>query len=281
MFLAAGVVAFAGWRLTGNDAWVERFFRVPGSLLIVALASAQLWLSSRIWAELLPGDPLRGAWLLIGLSAACDLCGAIAAQALGDPGLRLLAYVPGLPPSVPGIARQCGLVLGGACRFALLTAGLLAALKIYRKAAFLGRLKAPDWVLLAVFGGYIVREAADLVAAIRAGRHPGFFEAIGWPVDPLLALLLAEALLLFRSTQRMGSGWISSCWRAFSVGIVLILLGDAAIWAAAYGYLPWPWSALEWFVWTPAAGAFALGPAYQLEAIQHASAPAPAPRLKL
>src|SRR5207237_7601 len=79
-----------------------------------------------------------------------------------------------------------------------------------------------------------------------------------------------EALLLFRSVRRMGGGWIGKCYAAFSAGVFLILLGDAAIWATAWGYLPWPWSALTWFVWIPAAGAFALGPAYPLEAMQQA-----------
>ena len=48
-----------------------------------------------------------------------------------------------------------------------------------------------------------------------------------------------------------------------SIGVFLTAIGDAGIWAAAYGYLPYPWSAAVWFVWLPAAAAFALAPAYR------------------
>ena len=58
--------------------------------------------------------------------------------------------------------------------------------------------------------------------------------------------------------------------RAFSVGIFLLLVGDVMIWATVWGYLPWPWSGLGWFVWIPAAAAFALAPLYQWEAMRSA-----------
>ncbi len=68
----------------------------------------------------------------------------------------------------------------------------------------------------------------------------------------------------------MGAGWISKCYGAFSVGIFLTLVGDVTIWATSWGYLPWPWSALGWYVWIPTAVAFALAPVYQWDAMQSA-----------
>jgi hypothetical protein len=70
----------------------------------------------------------------------------------------------------------------------------------------------------------------------------------------------------------MGEGWIGRCWRAVCVGIFLMCFGVIALWATAWGYLPWPWSSLIWYLWLPAGAAFALAPAYQLEAIQRAYA---------
>ena len=181
--------------------------------------------------------------------------------------------MPGWSQPTAQLFRQAGLILGGTFRYGLLAAGLFWSLRVYRRTGFLSRLRAVDWVLLALAGAYLAREVTSVVAAIRAGKHPDLFEIAGWPVDPLLCLLLAEALLLHRSVQQMGSGWISRCWGSMSMGIFLVLLGDLGIWLTSFGYLVWPWNSVIWYVWLPAASAFAVAPAYQLEAICSARAP--------
>jgi hypothetical protein len=113
----------------------------------------------------------------------------------------------------------------------------------------------------------VVWEAAGVVTAVRNGKRPGLLEVASWPVDPLLVLLVAEALLLNRSAREMGAGWVSRCWRSYSIGVFLVLLGDLGLWLTAYGYLPWPWNSVVWYIWLPASCAFALAPAYQLETI--------------
>jgi hypothetical protein len=272
-YAAAGLLAFAAWQLTGNDAWVEQFFELPGAVLLVMLAGIELALSLRVMTQFSPGQLMHTAWKLIAFSAGCDMAGAIASQFFGKAtGFRLLRDLPWRPDSAETV-RQFGLLLGGPFRFALLAAGLFLALRVYRQSGFLARLAARDWVLLAGVGLYIAREARDLIVAIQHGKHPRPEEIMGWPVDPLLWLLLAEALLLHRSVRLMGAeGCIGRCWRTFSAGIALVALGDVAIWAASYGYLPWPWSSVEWYIWFAAAGAFALAPAYQMDAVRLASA---------
>ena len=270
-YLAIGLLAFAGWRLTGNDAWVEDFFRLPGALLLVWLAAIEVLFSLRVSYEFSPGQPLHRAWRLIAFSAGFDLAGAILIQVLGvRSALNPLAHTAWWPAPAASAIRQSGLVMGGSCRFTMLAAGLFWVVRVYRQSGFLARLAAVDWMVLALFGSYIVRETGDVVAAIHGGARPGLGMVLGWPVDPLLLLLLGQAMLLNRSVKHTGDGWIGRCWRAFALGIFLVSLGDVAIWAANSGFLPWPWSALQWYVWIPAAGAFALAPAYQLEAIYHA-----------
>lgn len=270
-YLAAGLFACAAWRITGNDAWIVEFFRLPGALLLVWLAGVELLFSVRVCRQLSPGESLRAAWRLIAASAAFDFCGALAVQVFGvHSEINPLPRLPGWSNSATAAIRQFGLFLGGSCRFVLLAGGLLLALRLYRKSGFLGRFRPVDVVLLAVSGGYVVWEAADVLTALHHGKQPSLGEVLGWPVDPLLWLLLGEAMLLYRSVQVTGQGWVGRCWSAFSVGIGLVVLGDIGIWATAYGYLPWPWSSLGWYVWLPAAGAFALAPSYQLEAIHRA-----------
>ena len=254
-YLAVGVVVFAAWRIAGKDALIEEFFRVPGALLLVWLAAVGALFSARVYRGFLPGEPLRTAWGLIALAAATELAATILIQVLGaNSPLNFVTHIPGGLNEVAAL-RRLGDILGGPCRFGLLAAGLWSVLRLYHKAGFLGRFTARDWMLLAPFAAFVIREGADVVAAIHHGRRLGPSELLHLPVDPLLWVLLVEALLLFRSVRRMGGGSIGKCYAAFSAGVFLILLGDAANWATAWG---------------PAAGAFTLGPAYQLEAMQQA-----------
>jgi hypothetical protein len=269
-YLIVGLVVFAVWQITGNNAWIEGFFRIPGAMLLVWLGAVGLLFSLRVCRGFFPGEPMRRAWQWIVLSAGSELAGSILNQVFGAQSrLNPLTYFPHGTEQAP-VFHTVGAFLDGPCRFALLATGLFLVLRVYRQSGFLGRYAAVDWVVLTGFGAYVAREAADVVAAMQRGRPFPVAEILNLPTDPLLWVLLAQALQLLRSVRQMGAGWISKCYGAFSVGIFLELVGDVAIWATNWGYLPWPWSALGWYVWIPAAVAFALAPVYQWEAMQSA-----------
>jgi hypothetical protein len=270
-YLALGLAIFVYWLVSRNVQPLTQFFRVPGAILFVWLAATQLWFATRICRELVPGEPLEIAWRMIAISATCDLLGTICIQWLAadspiDP-LHYFHHSAGLEATI----RECGLLLGGVCRFTPLCAGLFIVLRFYRIAGFLSRLTGFDLVLLLAFAGYLLGEGTELLMALSDGKRLGMREGLNLPVDPLLWLLLGEALLLYRSIQKTGMGLIPRCWAAFAAGIFLILLADVSLWAARIGYLPWPWSALEWYLWVPAEAAFALAPAYQFIAMEQAS----------
>jgi hypothetical protein len=278
IYLVAGLAVFAVWQLTGNIVWLEQFFSLPSALFLIWLSGLQLWFSRQVCGEFSPGEPMLLAWKLISISALVDLAGTTAIQLLsGEKAWNPLVYASWWSRPLGKAIFEAGHVLQGTCRFALLAAGLWCVLKLYRISGFLGRLRIVDWLLLAAFAGYVVREGFDLAAAFQNGKRVNWGESLLWPVDPMLWLLFAEAMLLHRSVQRTGIGLIGRCWRTFSAGILLTLLGDLMIWAASYGYLPWPWSSLSWYVWMPAAASFALAPAYQLEAMRWASSGRAAP----
>jgi TRAP-type mannitol/chloroaromatic compound transport system permease small subunit len=88
-----------------------------------------------------------------------------------------------------------------------------------------------------------------------------------WLSDPLLSLLLIEAILVRRSVIRMGQGLVAKCWGMFVLAIVVTSAGDAAIWASSHNLLSESITALSWYIWFVAAAAFASAPAYQLAAI--------------
>ena len=271
LFLAGAAAFYITWQVSNNVLWVDFFFRVPGSLLSIAFSVVQLLMSLRVCAEFSPGEPLFIAWRLVSLSAVCDLVSNVAQVLSADPRWNPLSLLPGFSKIWSDTIRHVGQTSGGPLRFALLALGLFYALRMYGKTGFLARLRLRDRVLVLMTAAYVFKEFLDLWAALQRGKHPQFAEVLNWPVDPLLCLLLAEAMLLYRSTQQMGAGWVSRTWVAFCVGIALVVLGDSMTWATAYGYLRYPWSNVQWFVWMPAAAAFAVAPIYQLEVIRKAS----------
>lgn len=267
-YLAVGILSFVVWQLSGNMAWVVEFFGVPAAVLMVCLGGTEFGLSILATQHFAPDDLLRPGWVLIACSGGCQTVGFLCSQIFGAHS-RLNPFTNSAEPLIP-LARDIGLLIGGTFRFALLAAGLHFALKAYQRSGWLGRLRWIDWAVLVGFIAYLVRNVVDVVAAMHRGKVPDVWEVLGWPVDPLLCLLLVQALLLLRSTAQMNGGIVARCWRAFSVGIFLTAIGDVGMWAFNYGYLPWPWNSLTWYVWLPAAAAFACAPAFQLEVIRDA-----------
>lgn len=271
IYLLIGVATFAIWRITGNDAWVEGFFQIPGGLLACFLAASQFWFSVQVLRHFDAEEPMHTVWLCIAGSAAFDLAGTICSQVLAaETKLNILTSASWWSHDKAIRLRQYGLLLGGTFRFALLSVALWLALKIYRRNGLLGRMKVMDWVVLAVMGAYVAEEILEIAQASRRRTFP-MVEIAGFPVDPLLLLLLLEAVLLYRSAQGMGIGWISRCWTSMAIGVALVCAGVVAMWAARWGYFPWPWNSAIWYIWLPAGAAFALAPVYQLEAILQAS----------
>ena len=193
-YLALGLVCLAAWRVTGKIAWIDVFFKYPAAILMVILATTELLVSQRVASEFDRRQPLRRAWRLIGLSAGFNLASAVLVQILAT-----------WNPAVSA-ARQLGLLLGGPCRFSAMSAGLLWTLKAYRRSGLLARLRPGDWAVLALMGCYVFLEFRDVVLAWGHGMRPTVWMVLGWPTDPLLWILLAQALRLYRSALGDGFG---------------------------------------------------------------------------
>jgi hypothetical protein len=109
----------------------------------------------------------------------------------------------------------------------------------------------------------------DMVAASSHRSVPAA-EIVSWLTDPLMLIQLVVCPSVVPLQPQLGHGAISRSWNAFGVGVALVCIGLGSLWAGTWGYLPWPYSSLFWYLWLPADSAFALAPVYQLEAIQQA-----------
>ena len=268
VYLAVGLVTLVQSLMSGRFRALELLFRYPGAALMVALSAAAVWFSLQVLREFSPGEPLRLGWRLIALAALCSVFSTLCVQVLSTSLVSRLFDQQVMQAGGAGsLIQKAGVLAGGTIRFTLLTAALWNVLRIYRQSGLLPRFEAMDWVVLAGIALYVGLETRETVLAIRAGMRPPLGMVLGWPTDLLLLGLSAEALLLYRSARQMRPGLIGKCWQSIAIGTFLVTLGNVLLWAARSSYLPWPWSALEWYVWLPAEAAFALAPLYQLQAV--------------
>jgi len=272
--IIVGVAAALAWWRTGDFVWVQRFFSYPGALFLVACSTAQFCLSVQCWRHFSPGDLLRPAWFLISLSALAQLTGGVVTQVLAtESRLNPLTALPApLKQTLVRWAAESG-PLFSPVYMLFLVFGLFYVLKACRQNGILGRFRAVDMLLLGVVAAYTVDFFATVVLAPHRGvPESGGQKILSWTSDPLLCILLFQAILIRRSVANMGRGLIARCWLSFTAAIFATSVGDIGLWAWSRGYLPVFLQAASWYVWFLASAAYALGPAYQLQAILHATA---------
>ena len=262
-------VALVAW-LTGKPALLAGFFRYPGALFLVSVSAAGFWLSLQCWQQFSKTDLLRQAWLLIMLAAGASLVGNLCSQVLGayTPLNPLMHTATGWPAPAIRLFGRVGLLLSGAFQMALVACGLSFVLRAYRRSGLFPHMARWVWLLAGALTLYTVHEARMVQALLRTGKVTGGFQILGWPSDPLLIVLLFEAFCILRPVLGTGWGLIARCWGAFAAGIVLHALGDVLLTAAWQGDLPEAARTLGWYALFMAAAAYALGPAYQLEAFR-------------
>ncbi len=269
VYLVAALAVWAAWMLSGNFAPVANWFAYADAPFLIAMALAEFALACRAACQFEAGAPLRGAWGLIATAAGLRILSLLMGHWLG-------AKVPINPivwsgNDVPAWVKPAGLFLGGAPTMAILAAGLWRVVRVYRSLGFQPRLHAVDWILVGAACSYTVWTFGVVVRLLYLGQKTaGFVEMLSWTADPLLCVLLFEALVLLRSVRMMRGGLVATCWLAFVFAIGLTIAGDISIWTEAYNLVPWPWRSLLWYVWSGAAIAFAVAPAFQLEAIRTA-----------
>ncbi len=273
LLLVAGVGAFQAWWYTGNPFWIRAYFYYPGALFFLGCSSLGGWFAYRCWCEFAPGDLLRPAWFLITLSAVCQVAGGLASQVFSHQShLNPLFYLPvGQREAAVSLALDLGRIFGP-LYMVFLGWGLLYVVRTCRGHGVLGRLHVVDYLQLAVVVLFTTYSLSSIASSVVTSQNwPSIATVIGWTSDPLLCVLLFEAILIRRSTANMGWGLISRCWLAFTVAVFLTSVGDIGLWMAGKHALPYALEVSSWYVWFIASAAYALGPVYQLQAIRCAT----------
>ncbi len=272
--LSVGVVTHSLWLLRGNQTLFRYYFGYEDPLFLLIAAMAEFSLARLAWKQFSPGQSLRWAWFLIMISASCHVVGSVLTQILARDSyinplydinpLRVRSAYPAL--------STVGSFIGGPLQMLTLAGGLFLALRLCRKLG-IGRQRTIDWVILAIVVAYTFRVLYVVIwMEIGANRPTHQVDVLTWGNDPLLCVLLFFAFFLRRSVAEMGWGYVTRCWTAYVVAILGTSVASMAIWAADFNILPYPERAVIWYIWPIIFAAYALGPAYQVEAVRLAKA---------
>jgi hypothetical protein len=271
LLLLLALAAFSAWWATGNWMWMRAFFDYPGVLFFVGCSLLGLRLSYLCWRQFAPGDAMRPAWLLIVLFGLSQLTGGVIGHVLGGESfLNPLYYLA----SGHGLIRTAAYTgrLFSPISMLFLAAGLFRVVQICRKNGVLAGLKTFDFLLLGIVTVYTIHYFTAVVFSSQHPEGPVTADKIfTWMSDPLLCVLLLQAILIRRSAANMGWGLIARCWVAFTAAIFFTSVGDIGLWASARGTIPFGLQAASWYVWYPATACFAAAPAYQLQAMLRAT----------
>jgi hypothetical protein len=266
LHLAVGMIAYAHFLVTGQYTVLGWYFGTLGTLFFLLMTATEVCMAivCRSWFD--SDEPMRLAWGMIACAALARLAGVLL-RAISDGHLpwgfwhRVGSPSGGLFVNM----TQFGLVVGGPLSMAFLAVGLGRVLAIQRRFRLLGSLTRFDKALLFLVLAFSLSQLFINVPLLV--NHPSMGTMLLWLSDPLLSLLLVEAILVRRSVIRMGQGLVAKCWGRFVLAIVITSAGDAAIWASSQNLLSESMTALSWYIWFVAAAAFASAPAYQLAAI--------------
>jgi hypothetical protein len=272
--MAVCLMVFVFWRMSGDDTRIEIFFKYQGSLFFIACAGIELLLAWIAYRQFSPGELLRSAWLFITLASFYRFFGYLFSQILNsDTYINPIIVIFGIRnPSFLLACERFGLIVSGPLSMAVLAIGLFLILRVLKRLGILSRISLVDIVLISIVVLFTLRQMYEIAGELRGMHSPyNIYKILSWPSDLFLSILLIEAILIRRSAIQTGWGLIARSWGAFSLGILFTSLGDIGIWATAnHYYIPWPYSSFTWYIWFLASAAYALGPAYQVEACRRA-----------
>jgi hypothetical protein len=266
---AIGLAAYLHFLVTGSYRYLTWYFLVLGTLFFLLTTAAEFLLAFECRAGFEADEPMRMAWTFIALSS---LARFVAAALISLDHWRG-APIPGSALSVlavilPRGLAQAGEVVGGPLSIIFLVVALSRVLQVQRRFGVLRGLTRTDLLLIGLIVAFTLSEIANIVRYLGPSyQPPPLTRAVLWLSDPLLSLLLVQAVLIRRSVINVGIGLISQCWGMYVIAVVTTLAGDASIWALGQGLLSEPLIVLSWYIWFFAAAAFASAPAYQLAAM--------------
>jgi hypothetical protein len=202
---------------------------------------------------------MRVTWLWLFSAAIAHLTGRI----LALPGSNSVAVTQ------TASMNDLGRILSGPLQMSMLLGGLTHLLMAWRRMGIIRRLTRGDYALLLIVGGLTIRTVYAIHAYVSEAKTITFLTAALWTSDPLLMGLLVVAILVRRAVNPLGHGLLTNWWRSYVAAAAIMSFGNAMSWCLECSNYE-AWVSLSWFVWLPGDTMYALAPAFQIAALQHA-----------
>ena len=272
VLLTIGLLAYGHFVITGSYDLLVLFFHNAGAAFFLCVTAAAVYFDFQVRSQFDATEPMRLTWTMIWLGGCCQFAGLACSQVLGMD----IAWNPLIPLGAFNAQRahevyDIGLVIGSPLAMVLLAVGLGRVLILKRRLALVGPLTIGDRIFIGavlVFTANQFGEMGRMLAHNRAAVTVTQF--LLWFTDPLLAVLLMQAVSIRRLVTNLGDGLVARCWWMMAAGVVFTSAGNAFMWAQNYSMIPLVLSPLGWFIWFFATTAYACAPCYQLEAVRQA-----------
>jgi hypothetical protein len=277
VFLFTGFGSLLAWLSTGKAECATTFFTGPGTLYLLFLTGFEFSLCRIVVRQFKPGEPLRPTWFLMMVSAGCHVVSTICMQVLSvrSP-VNPLSFR--ISPAMAADLYHFGVLVGGPVQMLLLAGGLGWLLHLFRQSGMPPAFRWQDVIPLMIAGILTYLQISTLVAASRAGNVPGIYDLMCASSGPLLIILMLQATLVRNCMSVLNGGMIARCWSSFAVAILLTALSNLGLTLNSMGMLSAAPATISRFICYLAAMAYALGPAWQIEAIQSACGKIGVPR---
>lgn len=266
--VAAGLALWGAWRAGAPFEPLHVYFDGPGALFLACFAALQLMLAAYAWSSFTWSQPMWAAWGCLTVAAAVRLAGTVIAHILtASTWLNPFPAWAGRKP-----LHEIGLMLTGPGHVLLVILAMVIALQVYRAEGWRARLRWIDYAALGAVGAYVARQIYELAFVYRDGLLRDPWTLLNWVTDPALLAGLGLGLLLYRTSGGfVHGGLVGRCWACYAAGMGLSAVGDMGFWAVYSSRLTWEQASLvTWFIWYPAAAAYTIGPALQVEAVTQA-----------
>jgi hypothetical protein len=270
--LALGVLAYGHFVLTGSYDLLVPFFRHVGGAFLVLMAGAATFFASQARRQFGATEPMYATWTMVLFGACCQLAGAVLVQVLSmDIAWNPLVLFKLFDGNQSRVLRDIGLVVGGPAAMAFLAVGLAQVIVLQRRLGISSSLTGWDRVFIAAIIAVTAHQIYEMSVMLRyRNSAANLTQVLLWFSEPLLAVLLIQAVSIRRSVLNLGDGLVSRCWGMMAAGVAFTSAGDAALWVENYGWLPAVLTPIGWFIWFFAAAAYASAPCYQVEAARQA-----------
>ena len=270
--LVIGLPPYVYFADTGSYDLLVPFFHHAGAAFFLGMTGTAAYLAYRVRGHFDATEPMRLTWTMIFLSSCCQFAGLACSQVLGmDIAWNPLGVLGAFDAQRANELHSFGLVLNGPAATALLAVGLSRVLVLKHRLQLAGRLTAGDRILIAAVLVFTANQFGEMGRMLAQNRGAiDVTQVFLWFTDPLLAVLLIQALSIRRLVIGLGDGLIARCWWMMAAGVALTSAGNAFMWAENHSLIPAVVYPVGWFIWFFPSTAYACAPCYQLEAVRQA-----------